>query len=440
MAYDSSYLIAQDINRVIGNSPLPFDSVYSICKNIYQTLSNDTTTEFDSVYSILEAIIPFVEEDIEELQRLIRLIQLSTSVGITVETTSTDSMVVCVRQVNNPSIPTYCNISAVVWGDGTYTETDGDIITGGDTTKTSIGLGSQNTMCLTHNYSTSGIYSVKVIGTQFYDTFDTDNGGTANIKSVYVDKGVSFISTFVPGQNNIDNITFNDACTTALGRYAFAYIKHGVNNLYLPAGINFVSWGQFNNTYIYNLQYAKGFNVASIPQYYNYITWDWGNSLTEITIPEGVTTIYNLAYGVQSPYIIGSVRKINFPSTLTTIGTNAFLYTIAHGAVIDIPANVTSIDSHAFGRAYKEGGSADWAQYTIISRNLTPPTCDETAFNAGATIKPTDCTLYVPNASLELYKAATGWKEFGTILPLEQYGNSVATNHEIDLLFELPNE
>ena len=31
-----------------------------------------------------------------------------------------------------------------------------------------------------------------------------------------------------------------------------------------------------------------------------------------------------------------------------------------------------------------------------------------------------NCTLYVPAESVELYKAAEGWKEFGEILPIDE--------------------
>lgn len=31
-----------------------------------------------------------------------------------------------------------------------------------------------------------------------------------------------------------------------------------------------------------------------------------------------------------------------------------------------------------------------------------------------------ECTLYVPKQSIEKYKAAWGWKDFETILPIEE--------------------
>jgi len=52
--------IAQEISSRIGNSPIPFDSVYSIALQIYNELGGDET-QFDSVYSILLEILPLVE-------------------------------------------------------------------------------------------------------------------------------------------------------------------------------------------------------------------------------------------------------------------------------------------------------------------------------------------------------------------------------------------
>lgn len=53
--------IAQEISSRIGNSPVPFDSVYSIALQIYNELGGEET-EFDSVYSILLEILPLAAE------------------------------------------------------------------------------------------------------------------------------------------------------------------------------------------------------------------------------------------------------------------------------------------------------------------------------------------------------------------------------------------
>lgn len=55
--------IAQEINNRIGNSPVPFDSVYSIALNIYQELGGEES-QFDSVYSILLETLNVIDSGI----------------------------------------------------------------------------------------------------------------------------------------------------------------------------------------------------------------------------------------------------------------------------------------------------------------------------------------------------------------------------------------
>jgi hypothetical protein len=128
--YDSNYAIAQEISARLGNSPIPFDSVYSICQEIYSQLGG-TETGFDSVYSILLAILPLVESAGDS--RLAEL--LATDECIIATTISgTTGVKICLRSESDSN----CDISAVVWGDGTYTETDGTTITNGDNENTII--------------------------------------------------------------------------------------------------------------------------------------------------------------------------------------------------------------------------------------------------------------------------------------------------------------
>jgi len=52
----------------------------------------------------------------------------------------------------------------------------------------------------------------------------------------------------------------------------------------------------------------------------------------------------------------------------------------------------------------------------VTNRAATPQTIDADVFFYADLAA---CTLYVPAASLDAYRAAEGWKEFGAILPIE---------------------
>lgn len=117
------------------------------------------------------------------------------------------------------------------------------------------------------------------------------------------------------------------------------------------------------------------------------------------------------------------MTSINIPSTLsiTSIGQYAF-NGCYHLTSFEIPASVTSIGNYAFRGCYGltsitipnlvttigEGVFFECTGLTsITSLNTTPPTLGTNVFfNVPAT-----CTIYVPAASVNAYKAASGWSD-----------------------------
>ncbi|MBR0240387.1 MAG: leucine-rich repeat protein, partial [Bacteroidales bacterium] len=88
------------------------------------------------------------------------------------------------------------------------------------------------------------------------------------------------------------------------------------------------------------------------------------------TIPEGVASI-----GERAFYVCSSLTSVVIPDSVTSIGPRAFAY-------------CTTLSK-------------------IECKSQTPPTAGKDMFE-----DTNNCPIYVPNESVEAYKAAPGWSDY----------------------------
>ena len=115
-------------------------------------------------------------------------------------------------------------------------------------------------------------------------------------------------------------------------------------------------------------------------------------SLETMVVPEGVTSLPNWVFQNCE-----SLKNITLPSTLTSISTWVF-ENCKSLVSITIPSKVTSY------------GSGVWTGCTslkeVILQNETPCNINKSAFPLDTN---EDLVIYVPDASLEAYKAHAAW-------------------------------
>jgi hypothetical protein len=151
------------------------------------------------------------------------------------------------------------------------------------------------------------------------------------------------------------------------------------------------------------------------------------SSLTSVTIPNGVTSI-----GSDAFYYCSSLTSINIPNGITIIKDNTF-NGCSSLTSISIPNSVTSIGNYAFYNCSLTSITIPDSVTLIGSYNfgdgskLISITCEATTPpNLMAGNKCYSLTaVYVPAESVEQYKTAEQWKEFGSILPIEQTPNAI---------------
>ena len=178
----------------------------------------------------------------------------------------------------------------------------------------------------------------------------------------------------------------------------------------------------------------------------------YGCIFTSITIPKSVTNIGEFAFGAcyaltsisiengNTQYdsrdncnaiietatntLIAGCQNTIIPNSVTSIGDDAFhaCFTLTS---ITIPNSVTSIGSEAFVSCE--------SLTTVICKAIEVPELESNVFNR---MPLSEATLYVAAESIEKYKSADQWKDFGTILPIHES----PTNIEHTPLGEIGNQ
>ena len=130
--------------------------------------------------------------------------------------------------------------------------------------------------------------------------------------------------------------------------------------------------------------------------------------LTAVIIPESVTSIGDDAFAICE-----GLTSVTIPNSVTSIGASAFSYCESLTSVT-IGNGVKSIGEYAFA----------WCSnlITVVCHAAIVPSIDENVFYEVPT---SSAVLYVPAELIDDYKAADQWKEFGTILPLEEAPSAV---------------
>ena len=248
-------------------------------------------------------------------------------------------------------------------------------------------------------------------------------GGCSSLTSVEIPSSVTSIyDNPFAGCSSLTSITVADdnpiydsreACNAIIETASNTLIT-GCLNTVIPSSVTSIGWATFSGCS--SLTSIKIPNSVTSIGGYAFIAC---SALTSIEIPNSVTSIGEGAFSDCS-----ALTSIEIPNSVTSIGDRAFSLCSSLTS-IEIPNSVTSIGNGAFYRCY--------ALTSVICYAEELPTLGGTIFAYTPTV-----TLYVPASALEAYKAAEQWKEFRTILPIDEYVNgieSTAVEQETDATY-----
>jgi hypothetical protein len=267
-----------------------------------------------------------------------------------------------------------------------------------------------------------------------------------------------------PWQSYIADIEYLDLPEglTSIGAYAFSGAK-SIKDVVLPQSLHELNQYAFQDCYSLHT-FAIGPNLSVIAQHALHGCY----SLTNLNVPANVTDIRfeafgmvpNVAYSegredrpyaaartvngiVEDPMVYDAVYSTNLSACsafakgyirvkdgVKTINSSAF-YSCFAITTVELPNSVEKVGSNAFvncdavetlivGSGLKETDMYAFSMTNlknVVCMAVTPPDLGMNSFYA---TNVSAATLYVPDESLEAYKTAPQWKNFGNKKPLSQ--------------------
>ena len=290
-------------------------------------------------------------------------------------------------------------------------------------------------------YNITGNNTVEVT---YSDRNNNTYSGSVSIPETVTNNGTEYsvtkIGEFAFQGSAVTSVSMPKSITS-MGKYAFSGCQN-LESVVLPESLTTLGSYAFSS--------CKSLKAIKIPSVVTTITdrcFSGCSSLESVTIPEGVTDIGGVAFfgcnlkaltlpesleaiGSSAFYGNQSLKSVNIPAKVKKIEAQAFSHCGLTNLVIQegvqtiggiafyenplqkltLPSTVTSIGGNAFGNNNN--------LQSIICNAVTPPTLGENAFNIEITP-----SIKVPLASIAAYKQANGWKNFSNY-----YGGEVVAD------------
>lgn len=202
----------------------------------------------------------------------------------------------------------------------------------------------------------------------------------------------------------------------SIGQFAFTDAGSFAGDLIIPERITSLEYSTFERT-----KFSGSLILNNLQQLNHYSFWDCGFS-GELVIPEGIIEIQAICFNGCN------FTSIIFPSTLKSINQSAFFGNGRLSGNLTLPEGLISIGTYAFEQCNNITGlqlpstlrtigvnafKDNYNIRSIVSSAIEPPNVLSGAFDG---VDKDNCTVEVPYESLKKYKTKSGWSDFKRIV------------------------
>ena len=222
---------------------------------------------------------------------------------------------------------------------------------------------------------------------------DSAFSGCSGLTSVTIPNSVASIgSSAFNGCSSLTSVAIPNS-VTSIDDSAFSGCS-GLTSVTIPNSVASIGSSAFSS--------CSGLTSVAIPNSVTSIgssAYNGCSSLTSVTIPNSVTSIGSSAFNGCS-----GLTSVTIPNSVTSIGNNAF-QDCSKLSSVSIGKGIISVGAKAFANC------PEIKEVYCYAKDV--PTINDDTFEDSYYIK--WATLYVPESSVELYKASA-WSQFGNIV------------------------
>ncbi len=191
---------------------------------------------------------------------------------------------------------------------------------------------------------------------------------------------------------NLTSITIPES-VTSIGEWAFSNCS-SLSSVTIPNSVNSIGDEAFQNCFFKTESFVNNSSLTSDD--------NWGATLCDEETSDGLVIKNNIVVRCR----VWAV-SITIPESVTSI-SNAAFWSCSSLTSVTIGSGVTSIGSSAFSQC------SSLTDVYCYAENV--PSTDDNVFSSTPI---SSATLHVPAGSVDAYKAAGPWKNFGTIVAIE---------------------